>query len=85
MRSTRPLAPLSGSGTSARPSRQVFPCGNINPLGITGTPVVDLASRSLFLDAEVSGAGHQIFSLNVDTGAINAGWPVTREHRGIGI
>ena len=24
-----------------------LPCGNINPLGITGTPVVDLASRSL--------------------------------------
>ena len=23
-----------------------LPCGNINPLGITGTPVVDLASRS---------------------------------------
>ena len=30
-----------------------LPCGNINPLGITGTPVVDLASRSLFFDAEV--------------------------------
>ena len=37
-----------------------LPCGNINPLGITGTPVVDLASRSLFFDAEVTGAGHQI-------------------------
>src|ERR1044072_4283663 len=27
-----------------------LPCDNINPLRITGTPVVDLASRSLFLD-----------------------------------
>ena len=54
-----------------------LPCGNINPLGITGTPIVDLASRSLFFDAEVTGVGHQIFSLNVDTGAINTGWPVT--------
>ncbi len=54
-----------------------LPCGNINPLGITGTPVIDLASRSLFFNAEVAGIGHQIFSLNVDTGAINAGWPVT--------
>ena len=54
-----------------------LPCGNITPVGITGTPVVDLASRSLFLDAEISGVGHQIFSLNVDTGATNAGWPVT--------
>ena len=54
-----------------------LPCGNINPLGITSTPVIDIASRTLFLDAEVSGLGHQIFSLNADTGAINAGWPVT--------
>jgi outer membrane protein assembly factor BamB len=54
-----------------------LPCGNISPLGITATPVADLASHSLFLDAEVSGLGHQIFSLNFDTGAINAGWPVT--------
>ncbi len=50
--------------------------GNISPLGITGTPVVDLASRSLFFDAVVSGPNNLIFSLNVDTGAINAGWPV---------
>src|SRR6266446_7255442 len=31
-----------------------LPCGNINPVGITGTPIVDLASRSLFLDAETT-------------------------------
>src|ERR1051325_1631272 len=54
-----------------------LPCGNISPLGITATPVVDLNSRSLFINAEVSGSGHQIFSLNVDTGATNSGWPVT--------
>src|SRR5207244_3811658 len=54
-----------------------LPCGNINPLGITGTPIVDLASRSLFFDAEVNGVGHQIYSLNVDTGATNASWPLT--------
>ncbi|MGI8820576.1 MAG: dockerin type I domain-containing protein [Chthoniobacterales bacterium] len=54
-----------------------LPCGNISPIGITSTPVVDVASRALFLDAEVSGSGHQLFSLNVDTGAINAGWPIT--------
>src|SRR5262245_31522037 len=55
-----------------------LPCGNINPLGITGTPVVDLASRSLFFDAMIDGATkkHFIYSLNVDTGAINPGWPV---------
>jgi hypothetical protein len=55
-----------------------LPCGNINPLGITGTPVVNLASRSLFFDAMINGPTkrHFIFSLNVDTGAINPGWPV---------
>ena len=32
-----------------------LPCGNISPLGITGTPVVDLATRSLFIDAMIDG------------------------------
>src|SRR6266481_2114822 len=55
-----------------------LPCGNINPVGIIGTPVVDLGSRSLFFDALISGnpIKHFIFSLNVDTGVTNAGWPV---------
>lgn len=57
------------------------PCGNILPLGISDTPVVDLASRSLFFDAMTTPDGnvtfqHLIFSLNVDTGATNPGWPV---------
>jgi hypothetical protein len=57
---------------------QGLPCGNINPAGITGTPVVDLASRSLFFDALIDGVTkkHFIYSLNVDTGATNPGWPV---------
>src|SRR5207248_8451859 len=55
-----------------------LPCGNISPAGITGTPVVDLASRSLFFDALIDGPTkkHFIYSLNVDTGATNPGWPV---------
>jgi hypothetical protein len=55
-----------------------LPCGNINPVGITGTPVVDLPSRSLFFDALIDGPAkkHFIYSLNVDTGATNPGWPV---------
>src|SRR5437588_2189778 len=52
--------------------------GNISPNGITGTPVVDLTSRSLFFDAVINGNPfkHFIFSLNVDTGVTHAGWPV---------
>src|SRR5258708_5086513 len=58
-----------------------------NPVGITGTPVVDLPSRSLFLDAMTTPDGgvtkkHLIFSLNVDTGNTNSGWPVDVEGRG---
>ncbi len=58
-----------------------LPCGNINPMGITGTPVIDLASRSIFLDAMTTPDGgstkkHLIYSLNLDTGGINPGWPV---------
>jgi hypothetical protein len=52
-----------------------LPCGNINPMGVTGTPVVDLTSRSLFFDAMTTPDGgttkkHLIYSLNVDTGAV---------------
>jgi outer membrane protein assembly factor BamB len=62
-------------------ARVNLPCGNIDPVGITGTPVVDLASRSLFFDAMTTPDGgatkkHLIYSLNVDIGATNTGWPV---------
>src|SRR6266498_3159241 len=33
-----------------------LPCSNINPVGITGTPVVDLVSRRLFFDALIPGS-----------------------------
>src|SRR6266480_2819800 len=55
-----------------------LPCGNINPAGITGTPVVDLTSRRLFFDALIDGTTkkHFIYSLNLDTGVTISGWPV---------
>jgi len=62
-----------------------LPCGNESPVGIIGTPVVDLASRSLFFDALISGSPikHFIYSLNVDTGATNSDWPVDLNNAGI--
>ncbi len=57
----------------------VLPCGDVQPVGITGTPVVDLPSRALFFDAMIlsnSTPKHFIYSLNVDTGNMNPGWPV---------
>jgi hypothetical protein len=55
------------------------PCGNINPLGITGTPVVDLPSRMLLFNAVTNfgtTAHHLVYALNVDTGIPLSGWPV---------
>jgi hypothetical protein len=59
-------------------------CTKFDPMGIIGTPIVDLASRALFFDAMITPDGgqtikHFIFSLNVDTGDINPGWPVDVE------
>jgi outer membrane protein assembly factor BamB len=53
-------------------------CTKFDPMGITGTPVVDFASRALFFDAMITPDGgetkkHLLFSLNVDTGDINLG------------
>jgi hypothetical protein len=62
-----------------------LPCpSKFDIMGITGTPIVDLGSRALFLDAMTTPDGgatkkHLILSLNVDTGEINSGWPVDVE------
>lgn len=62
-----------------------LPCPSlIGTVGITGTPIVDLASRALFLNAMTTPDGgatkkHLIFSLNLDTGDTNSGWPVDVE------
>jgi hypothetical protein len=58
-----------------------LPCGNINPLGITGTPVIDAASRTIFLDAMTTPDNgttkrHLIFALSLDDGSTLPGWPV---------
>jgi outer membrane protein assembly factor BamB len=55
------------------------PCGNIDPLGITGTPIIDRRSQALYLDAmvaEASGAHHLIYGLSLGDGAVLPGWPV---------
>ena len=59
-------------------------CSDFDPMGIMGTPIVDLASRALFFNAMITPDGgetkkHFIFSLSVDTGDINPGWPVDVE------
>src|SRR5262249_5025108 len=53
-------------------------CGNIQPVGITGTPAIDPASQSMYLDAFVrqsDGPEHLIFALSLRDGSILSGWP----------
>jgi outer membrane protein assembly factor BamB len=59
--------------------RAALPCGNISPLGVTGTPVIDPARATLYLDAMVMRAGeprHEIYGLALADGSIEPGWPV---------
>jgi len=56
-----------------------LPCGNIDPEGATGTPALDPATGTIYVNALVgtsNGARHQIFALNPDTGAILPNWPI---------
>lgn len=56
-----------------------LPCGNIAPLGITGTPVIDPGHRAIYLDAMVLAhrqPRHLVFGLSLEDGATLPGWPV---------
>jgi outer membrane protein assembly factor BamB len=62
-----------------------FGCGNIDPVGITGTPVLDIAYRELVLvgTVDVGGAPHHtIYGLSIDTG--DKQWSIDLDNAGIG-
>lgn len=55
--------------------------GNINPLGITGTPVASADGSTLYLDAMTTPDGghtkkHLVYALAADDGSTRAGWPI---------
>ena len=56
--------------------RSALGCGNIDPLGITGTPVIDLASRTMFFDAMTEGPKHLLYAISIDDGSARTGWPL---------
>jgi outer membrane protein assembly factor BamB len=45
-----------------------LPCGDIDPLGITGTPAYDAHTGSVFVVAETSGGHHTLWALNAANG-----------------
>ncbi len=55
-------------------------CGNISPIGILSTPVIDPASRTIYVAGAIgTGAAiqrHEVHALSVDDGSERAGWPV---------
>jgi outer membrane protein assembly factor BamB len=48
----------------------VLPCGDIDPSGITSTPVVDVRSGALYVVMFKRGFRHELVALDVDTGAV---------------
>jgi hypothetical protein len=59
------------------------PCGNIDPLGITGTPAYDATRNSVYVAPEYSGSPprHELVSLNFTTGAVR--WHRTLDLPGV--
>ncbi|MCI4360205.1 MAG: hypothetical protein L3J91_00715 [Thermoplasmata archaeon] len=49
-----------------------MPCGDIDPSGITGTPVLDLATQTLYAVAFFNPPHHVLFGLDLRTGAIRS-------------
>ncbi|HEY0998062.1 MAG TPA: PQQ-binding-like beta-propeller repeat protein, partial [Streptosporangiaceae bacterium] len=47
-----------------------LPCGNIDPLGITGTPVYNPASGLVYAVAETTGYHHVLVGISVRDGAV---------------
>lgn len=58
--------------------RSSLPCGNIDPLGITGTPAIDERAQAVYVAAMVTSGGiakHLVFGLSLKDGALLPGWP----------
>ncbi|MBA2682360.1 MAG: PQQ-binding-like beta-propeller repeat protein [Ktedonobacteraceae bacterium] len=50
--------------------QSTLPCGDIDPLGITGTPVYDPTTGLVFAVAEVTGPQHMLIGVDVNTGSV---------------
>ena len=72
------------SSLGAAVRRSALPCGNIDPLGVTGTPAIDGRLQAIYLDAliadKTSGAPkHMLFALSLKDGSVMSGWPIDVE------
>jgi hypothetical protein len=54
-------------------------CGNIHPIGILSTPVIDAQARTIYVAGAIGTAQidrHEVHALSVDDGTERAGWPI---------
>ncbi len=84
MRSTPTGARIWERALGAPVPLSALPCGNIDPMGVTGTPTIDpddgdRLSRSIRPDA-TNGPRHKVFGLSLATGEVAPGWPVDVEN-----
>jgi outer membrane protein assembly factor BamB len=47
-----------------------FPCGDIDPIGITGTPVIDTMNGIVYAVAFLAAPHHELFALSLGTGVV---------------
>jgi hypothetical protein len=54
-------------------------CGGIHPIGIISTPVIDAASRTIYVAGAIGTSTisrHEVHALSIDDGTERSGWPV---------
>jgi hypothetical protein len=54
-------------------------CGNVDPLGVTGTPVIDAFTQTVYVEAGIydsAGPHHRVYALALKDGSPLPGWPV---------
>jgi len=61
------------------PTANGVSCGNIHPLGILGTPVIDATTRTMYVAGAIGTSSiseHEIHALSIDDGTEKSGWPI---------
>jgi outer membrane protein assembly factor BamB len=63
----------------AAPATSGLPCGNISPEGVDGTPTIDPATGTLYLDALTQTGGNfrqMVYAISLADGSVVSGWPL---------
>lgn len=59
-----------------------LPCGDIDPIGVTGTPVIDPTAGVVYFDALSKGSNgvrHLLYALSLSDGKVLSNWPIDVE------